>query len=128
MTEQLSTNFAILREAWLKNRPDERQRREDLLRLRTAFKASLPQMAEAISRDFGHRSTHESMMAEAVIVLKEIDFCLRHLRKWMKPQRRKAGWQFWPARAEIRHVPLGVVGIMYESRPYVSFEAGSLCL
>ena len=112
MTEQLSTNFAILREAWLQNRPDERQRREDLLRLRTAFKASLPQMAEAISRDFGHRSTHESMMAEAVIVLKEIDFCLRHLRKWMKPQRRKAGWQFWPARAEIRHVPLGVVGIM----------------
>ena len=112
MTEQLSTNFAILRDAWLQNRPDERQRREDLLRLRTAFKASLPQMTEAISRDFGHRSTHESMMAEAVIVLKEIDTSLRHLKKWMKPQRRKAGWQFWPAKAEVRHVPLGVVGIM----------------
>ncbi len=112
MTDPLRTTFDTLRTAWQQNRPDERQRREDLLRLRTAFKASLPAMTQAISRDFGHRSTHESMMAEAMIVLKEIDFCLRHLKKWLKLQRRKAGWQFWPARAEIRYVPLGVVGIM----------------
>lgn len=112
MTEQLSTTFTALRTAWQQNRPDERQRREDLLRLRTGFKASLNEMAEAISRDFGHRSRHESMMAEAMIVLKEIDLCLRHLKKWLKPQRRKAGWQFWPATAEIRHVPLGVIGIL----------------
>lgn len=112
MAEQLGTTFSTLREAWLQHRPDDRQRRDDLLRLRTAFKTSLPQMTEAISRDFGHRSMHESMMAEAMIVLKEIDFCLRHLKKWQKPQRRKAGWQFWPAKAEIRFVPLGVVGIL----------------
>lgn len=112
MTDPLRTTFETLQAAWQKNRPDERQRREDLLRLRTAFKASLPAMTAAISRDFGHRSTHESMMAEAMIVLKEIDFCLRRLKKWLKPQRRSAGWQFWPARAEIRYVPLGVIGIM----------------
>lgn len=112
MTEQLRSTFDQLRNAWLQNRPDERQRRDDLTRLRTAFKASLNDMAEAISRDFGHRSTHESMLAEASIVLKEIDHCLRSLKKWMKPQRRRAGWQFWPAKAEIRYVPLGVIGIM----------------
>lgn len=112
MTDQLTTTFNALKQSWQQNRPDERQRREDLLRLRTAFKASLPEMAQAISNDFGHRSRHESMMAEAMIVLKEIDLCLCHLKKWMKPQRRKAGWQFWPARAETRAVPLGVVGIV----------------
>lgn len=112
MIEQLSTTFNTLSEAWLQHRPDEQQRRADLLRLRTAFKASLPQMTEAISRDFGHRSAHESMLAEAMIVLKEIDHCLRKLKRWMRPQRRKAGWQFWPAKAEIRFVPLGVVGIL----------------
>lgn len=112
MSEKLKTTFDTLKQAWQQNRPDEQQRREDLLRLRTAFKASLPEMAQAISRDFGHRSHHESMLAEAMIVLKEIDLCLSHLKKWMKPERRKAGWQFWPAKAEIRNVPLGVVGIM----------------
>lgn len=112
MPDQLHSRFSNLRTAWQQNRPDERQRREDLRLLRYAFKTSLPEMAEAISRDFGHRSVHESMLAEAAIVLQEIDFCLRRLKKWMKPQRRKAGWQFWPAKAEIRYVPLGVVGIM----------------
>ncbi|WOC16764.1 coniferyl aldehyde dehydrogenase [Pseudochrobactrum sp. MP213Fo] len=112
MTEQLTSTFNALRTAWQQNRPDQHQRRADLKRLRAAFKKSLPEMAEAISRDFGHRSLHESMLAEAMIVLKEIDLCLSNLKRWIKPQRRKAGWQFWPAKAEIRFVPLGVIGIL----------------
>ncbi|MFT7759325.1 UNVERIFIED_CONTAM: aldehyde dehydrogenase family protein, partial [Salmonella enterica subsp. enterica serovar Enteritidis] len=28
------------------------------------------------------------------------------------PQRRSAGWHMWPARAEVRYVPLGVVGVI----------------
>ncbi|WP_426577253.1 coniferyl aldehyde dehydrogenase [Xenorhabdus stockiae] len=112
MTKLINTQFNVLRQAWEQNRPDEKQRLEDLICLRKNFKASLNEMAEAISCDFGHRSRHESIMAEAVIVLNEIDLCLRSLKKWAKPQRYKAGWQLWPAKAEIRHVPLGVVGIM----------------
>ncbi|OTA20123.1 aldehyde dehydrogenase [Xenorhabdus beddingii] len=112
MTELIKAKFDALCQAWEQNRPDEDQRRDDLLRLRASFKASLNEMVEAVSCDFGHRSSHESIMAEAIIVLQEIDLCLRYLKKWIKPQRRKAGWQLWPAKAEIRYVPLGVVGIM----------------
>ncbi|MBD2802643.1 coniferyl aldehyde dehydrogenase [Xenorhabdus sp. M] len=112
MTKSINAQFAALRQTWEQNRPDEHQRRDDLLCLRANFKASLNEMAEAISCDFGHRSHHESLLAEAITVLTEIDLCLKYLKKWMKPQRRKAGWQLWPATAEIRHVPLGVVGIM----------------
>ncbi|MDX7988060.1 coniferyl aldehyde dehydrogenase [Xenorhabdus sp. 12] len=112
MTELINIKFDALRQAWEQNRPDENQRRKDLLCLRANFKASLDEMMEAISRDFGHRSNHESMLAEAITVLAEIDFYLRYLKKWIKPQRRKAGWKLWPATAEIRYVPLGVVGIM----------------
>ncbi|PHM45273.1 aldehyde dehydrogenase [Xenorhabdus mauleonii] len=112
MTELINIKFDALRQAWEQNRPDENQRRNDLLRLRASFKASLNEMREAISRDFGHRSNHESMLAEAITVLAEIDLCLRHLKKWVKLQRHKAGWQLWPATAEIRYVPLGVIGIM----------------
>ncbi|PHM53908.1 coniferyl aldehyde dehydrogenase [Xenorhabdus sp. KK7.4] len=112
MTKLINTQFNALRQAWEQNRPDEKQRRDDLICLRKNFKASLNEMTEAISCDFGHRSRHESIMAEAVIVLNEIDLCLRSLKKWAKPQRYKVGWQLWPAKAEIRYVPLGVVGIM----------------
>lgn len=101
-----------LRSAWQANRPSLDQRRDDLQRLRAALKARLPQMAEAISADFGHRSTHESLIADGMTVLGEIDHLLTHLRRWAAPRRVGVGWRFWPARAQLRAVPLGVVGVI----------------
>jgi coniferyl-aldehyde dehydrogenase len=101
-----------LRSAWQANRPSLAQRRSDLQRLRASLKARLPQMAEAIAADFGHRSTHESLIADGMTVLNEIDHLLGHLRGWMRPRRVGVGWRFWPARAQTRAVPLGVVGVI----------------
>lgn len=101
-----------LRAAWQANRPSLAQRRNDLLRLRMVFKARLPQMAEAIAADFGHRSTHESLIADGMTVLGEIDHLRAHLRRWARPRRVGVGWRFWPARAQLRPVPLGVVGVI----------------
>jgi len=101
-----------LRTAWQANRPSLEQRRSDLQRLRAILKARLPQMAEAIAVDFGHRSTHESLIADGMTVLNEIDHLLGHLRGWMRPRRVGVGWRFWPARAQTRSVPLGVVGVI----------------
>ena len=42
-------------------------------------------MAAAISADFGHRSEHESRIADGMTVLNEIDHLREHLRGWMKP-------------------------------------------
>ena len=101
-----------LRTAWQANRPSLEQRRSDLQRLRAVLKARLPQMAEAIAADFGHRSTHESLIADGMTVLNEIDYLLGHLRGWTRPRRVGVGWRFWPARAQTRPVPLGVVGVI----------------
>lgn len=101
-----------LRTAWQANRPSLDQRRDDLQRLRATLKARLPQMADAISADFGHRSPHESMIADGMTVLGEIDHLLRHLRRWARPRRVGVGWRFWPARAQTRAVPLGVVAVI----------------
>ncbi|PAK92927.1 coniferyl aldehyde dehydrogenase [Stenotrophomonas rhizophila] len=101
-----------LRTAWQANRPSLDQRRSDLQRLRAALKTRLPQMGEAIAADFGHRSTHESLIADGMTVLNEIDHLLAHLRGWMRPRRVGVGWRFWPARAQTRPVPLGVVGVI----------------
>jgi coniferyl-aldehyde dehydrogenase len=101
-----------LRAAWRRQRPDARQRLDDLERLREAFQAGREAMLAAIAADFGHRSAHETLLGEAMTVVDAIDHLRRHLRGWMKPQRVGTGWRLWPARAQLRREPLGVAGVM----------------
>ena len=108
----LAPTLACLRGAWQRTRPDLAQRRDDLRRLREALRARLPEMADAIAADFGHRSRHESLVADGATVLAEIDHLRRHLRGWMRPRRVGVGWRFWPARAPLRSEPVGVVGVI----------------
>ena len=110
--QDLQVTLARLRQAWMDKRPDHAQRRDDLQRLRAAFKARIGQMSDAIAADFGHRSRHESVIADGMTVTGEIDHLLAHLRGWMKPERVGVGWRFWPARAQVRAVPVGVVGVI----------------
>lgn len=101
-----------LRAGWQANKPDLAQRRGDLQRLRAAFRRRAGEMDAAIRADFGHRSQHENLISESMIVLAELDLALRKLRAWSKPRRARVGWKFWPARAQLRPSPLGVVGII----------------
>lgn len=111
-TIDLAPTLARLRHAWQARKPNDHQRRDDLTRLRAALKAQLEPMARAISEDFGGRSRHESLIADGMTVLGEIDHLLKHLRGWMRPKRVGVGIKFWPARAEIRAEPVGVVGVI----------------
>ena len=110
--EELQTTLDRLREAWHANKPGRAQRLDDLARLRAAFKPRLQEMTAAISADFGHRSVHESLLADGMTVLSEIDRLRRELPGWMRPRRVGAGWRLWPARAEVRQLPVGVVGVI----------------
>lgn len=109
---ELRPTLDRLRAAQRANPPDYAQRMADLARLRQAFKARLDEMVAALSADFGHRSRHESLASDAMTVLAEIDAMRKHLREWMRPQPRPVDWLFWPARAEVRIQPLGVVGVI----------------
>ncbi|WP_425480838.1 coniferyl aldehyde dehydrogenase [Montanilutibacter psychrotolerans] len=111
-TEQLESTRLRLRAAWQARKPDLAQRRADLVRLREAFRAAIPAMDVAIRGDFGHRSEHENLVSEAMVTLAEIDQALGNLRRWTRPRRAAVGWRFWPARAEVRPEPVGVVGIL----------------
>ncbi len=104
--------LSALRSAWQAQRPSLQQRETDLRRLRSALKSRLDDMAAAIAADFGHRSHDESRIADGMSVLWAIDHLLRHLRKWAKPRRAGTGWKLWPARAQLRPTPLGVVGVI----------------
>lgn len=109
---ELRPTLERLRVAWDARKPDLAQRRSDLQRLRAAFAQRIESMDAAIRADFGHRSRHENLISEAMIVLQEIDHALKHLRRWAQPRRAAVGWRFWPARAEVRPLPVGVVGII----------------
>ncbi|MHB8911968.1 MAG: coniferyl aldehyde dehydrogenase [Lysobacter sp.] len=109
---ELAATRERLRAAWQARKPDHAQRRADLQRLRDTLRARLPAMDAAIRADFGHRSTHENLISEAMVTLAEIDHAIAHLRRWMKPRRAAVGWKFWPASAQVRPEPLGVIGIV----------------
>jgi len=108
----ISCLWKVLRTEWQANRPTLDQREDDLRRLRAALKARMDEMAEAIAIDFGHRSYDESRIADGMSVLSAIDHLLGHLRTWAKPRAAGAGWKLWPARAQLRPMPLGVVGVI----------------
>ncbi len=109
---ELLPTLQRLRAAQAASSPSYEQRRDDLKRLRDAFQRRIEEMATTVSADFGSRSRHESMVADGMTVLNEIDHLRRHLKKWMRSQRRMVNWIFQPARAEVRVQPLGVVGVI----------------
>jgi coniferyl-aldehyde dehydrogenase len=104
--------FDRLRAAQHRHVPGLDERRAKLARLEKAVVAYREDIVQAISADFGRRSRLETLAAEVMTVLGEIRHCRRHLRGWMRPERRGVNRLFLPARGEIRVQPLGVVGIV----------------
>src|SRR6202022_1246854 len=51
-------------------------------------------------------------IAETLLVLGEIKHAVKHLKKWMAPQRVSTALQFMPAKNRLIPQPLGVVGII----------------
>lgn len=92
--------------------PSLAQRKASLTRLRAAILASRGELEEAISADFGNRSRHETDVMELACVVQAIDYLRRHLRRFMRPQRRHVDVLYRTGRAHVEYQPLGVVGVM----------------
>lgn len=71
-------------------------------------------LCEALARDFTWRSHDQSLMADVLLPVYGLKYARDHVRRWMRPERRKAelgsGWL--GARAEIHYQPLGTIGII----------------
>jgi coniferyl-aldehyde dehydrogenase len=92
--------------------PDARLRRDRLARLARLVRDNARAIAAAISDDFGTRSRTETELLEVVPALSAIKHAHKHVARWMKPERRRVSATFQPARAWVRHDPLGVIGII----------------
>jgi coniferyl-aldehyde dehydrogenase len=108
----LRTDFDRLKQAHLRGAFTYEQRIELLSRLDAAVRRNREAVVEACSRDFGRRARIETLAADVMVTLDEIKHARKHLRRWMRPQRRAINLTFKPARGEIRYTPLGVVGVV----------------
>mgnify|MGYP000882120483 FL=1 len=92
--------------------PDRAVRERRLLTLDRLLLDNEPAIADAVRRDFGHRSVAETRLLELFPSHAAIGHARRHLRRWMRPRARSVSLWFQPGRAEVRYQPLGAVGII----------------
>lgn len=71
-------------------------------------------LAKAMAEDFGHRSVDQSKMADIAGSITPLKHCRKHLRKWMRTEKRGVDFplNLMGAKAEVRYQPKGVVGII----------------
>ncbi|SDJ56617.1 coniferyl-aldehyde dehydrogenase [Paraburkholderia steynii] len=92
--------------------PSFEQRVAALDALANMVKTHRHELVQAISSDFGNRAKEETELGELMPILNGIKHVRKHLKSWMRPERRKVGIAFRPASAQILYQPLGVVGIL----------------
>ena len=87
-------------------------RRERLQRVLDMTRRHAEALAAAMAQDFGHRSRHESLLADIFTVESGARHAIRHLRGWMAIKRTPTALHFLPGRNRLMPQPLGVVGIV----------------
>ncbi|MDM0114800.1 coniferyl aldehyde dehydrogenase [Variovorax sp. J22R133] len=69
-------------------------------------------LADAMSRDFGHRVHSESKMLDLLGSMMEVNHSISHLKRWMKPSRRSTELLFMTNSVKVMYQPKGVVGVV----------------
>jgi coniferyl-aldehyde dehydrogenase len=114
-SQQMLETLRRQREACTSELPVSAAARKD--RLQRALDLVLgnrDRLARALSADFGHRSATHSMLTDIVSTVKSLRHALKHVERWMKPDRRKLDFPLalLGARAHVEYQPKGVVGVI----------------
>ncbi len=105
--------FALQRESSDKfPMPTLQERKRHLVALRALLLEHKLAIVAALDADFTARSADETLLAEIMPCVWQIDYTLKHLRRWMRSSSRSIGLHFLPARARVVYQPLGVIGII----------------
>ncbi|MDQ2778552.1 MAG: aldehyde dehydrogenase family protein, partial [Pseudomonadota bacterium] len=114
MPAALTTALARQRQAHLAHPfPSLGERRGDLRQLARFVQDHRQAIVDAISADYGHRSAHETLMAEVAPVLGAIRHARHHVGRWMGRQRRGVDrLTYGLASNHVLPQPLGVVGVI----------------
>ncbi len=86
-----------------------------LKRLKALIVENKTAFATTTKREFnGARSYEFSLFSEYASKVEAIDYSVKHLKQWMKPERRKTNkpMNFLGGKGQVRYFPKGVVGII----------------
>lgn len=86
-------------------------RRQQLRKLLETLSEHIGDMEAALYQDL-HKSAHESYMSEISLILEELRYHLKHLRRWMRPERVFPSLGQMPSSVKVYREPRGVVLIM----------------
>ena len=86
-------------------------RLDALKKLKEAIIKNEKEIMEALSLDLGKSAT-ESYMCEIGMVLSELRYAIRHLKKWMKKDKVATPLAQFPSKSFVVKEPLGVVLVM----------------
>jgi len=92
--------------------PPAAAREERLARLLAMVEKHADAFAAAISEDFGHRSRHETQMAEVFVAIAAIRHARRHVGRWMRMRRAPTAVYYRPGYNRVLPQPVGVAGIV----------------
>lgn len=125
--ELMEQTLANQRAAYMqKPMPTAEERIAKLKSLRESLKKYQDEVVNALSADFGHRSSYDTILADILPVLNNLKYCIHNVKRWMKPKGRKAGMLLMPARVKVMYQPLGVVGVMVPWNFPVMLSVGPL--
>lgn len=89
------------------------ERKQHLTHLKRLLTENRDAILDAICKDYGNRSKFETLFAEIVVVTDDINSSIKHLKKWMKVQRRKVDKTlYFGAKNRVIPQPIGVVGLI----------------
>ncbi len=114
-TAELSRVLSAQRQAFEREGPVALQTRVDRIdRCIALIVDHQDALCAAVNEDFGCRSYRVTRMSDLFTSVSTLKFVRKNIRKWMKPERRRAPFpmNLLGARADIYYQPKGVVGIM----------------
>jgi coniferyl-aldehyde dehydrogenase len=93
--------------------PSYAERVADLRAMHRLLVENREALVDAVQRDFGNRSRFETLFTECFVNQEGILDAIKHLKSWMKPQKRRLDVTQYPlASARIIPQPVGVVGVV----------------
>ena len=112
--QRLKKCFDQQRHSFLQSDNESYQERKDhLLNLKRMISENREAIIDAINKDYGNRSRHETLFAEVISSTDGINDVIKHLKKWMKIQRRGVDQMMYPGgKARVIPQPLGIVGLI----------------